>query len=114
MNGLAVAALESWNLGPEILDADREQNPVGFDRHSVAKADREQLASLVRRSIDDAVHKVDAELRGLSSSKRAKLGRANALVPKVAVYATGFPIAGIAGIDDYDFMEVASEPERGT
>lgn len=32
---------------------------------------------------------------------------------EVAVDAARLPIAGIAGIDDYDFVEIPGEPERG-
>lgn len=71
VNALAVAALEPGNIGPEIPDADREQNSVGFDHRSVAKADVEQLTSLVYRLIDDPAHELDAVLRALGAAESA-------------------------------------------
>jgi hypothetical protein len=114
VNGLAVAAVEARDIRPEILDSNREQNSSGFDLCFVAQANLERLARQVDCVIDDAIDEVNAELCALRSSERAELGRANALVAEVAVYAAGFPIARITGIDDYDFVEIASEPERST
>jgi hypothetical protein len=34
-------------------------------------------------------------------------------VSEVAVDAAGFPIAGIAVVDDDDLVEISGEPERG-
>src|SRR6266550_6510142 len=59
VNGLAVTALEPWNVGPEILDADCEENSIGFDRRSVAKADGEQLTRLIDRRVHDTAHELD-------------------------------------------------------
>ena len=111
MDGFAVAAIEPGNIGPDILDTDREQNPAGFDRRSGVETHLEQLTGLVRRVIDDAVHELNGEFLAFRSSKRAKLRGPNALVAEVAVDTAGFPVPRIAGIDNHDFVEVASEPE---
>jgi hypothetical protein len=113
VNGLAIAALEPGNVGPRILDADREQNSAGFYRRSVAKANGEQLTSLIDRLIDDAAHELDSVLGALGATEHAELGRADTLMAEVAVDAARLPVAGITGVDDYDFVEIAGEPERG-
>jgi hypothetical protein len=85
MNGLAVTTLEPGNVGPKILDADREQNSAGLYLRSVAKADGEQLTGLIDRLIDDAAHELYAVLGALGATERTQLGRADALVAEVAV-----------------------------
>ena len=56
VNGLTVAAVEAGNVGPEILDADGEQNSFGLDRLPAAKADLEPLTRFVERPVDDTVN----------------------------------------------------------
>ena len=113
MNGLTITLLEPGNGGPDILDADCEQNSVGFERGSVAKADGEQLTRFIDRRIDDTAHELNAEFDALRVTQLAQLGRADALVTEIAADAARLPVARIAGVDDDDLVEIAGEPERG-
>ena len=104
VNGLAITALESGDVGPDILDPDREQNALGLDDGSVAKSDREELAGLVDRLVDDSAHVLHAELRAFLPAEGAQLGRANAEMAEVAVDGARFPVTRIAGIHHHYLM----------
>ena len=56
---------------------------------------------------------VDSEVGALFAPQSAQLGGADALVSEISVDAARLPVAGIAGIDDDDPVEIAREPERG-
>ncbi len=104
MNGLAITALESGDVGPDILDSDRQQNALRLYDGPVAKPDREELAGLVDCLVDDSPHVIDAELRAFLPADGAQLGRANAEMAEVAIDGACFPVTRIAGIHHHYFM----------
>jgi hypothetical protein len=106
----AVAAIETGNVRPHVLDADGEQNAPCLDGGAAAKLDREQLSCLVDRPVDDSVDEGDSELRTLVAADRAKIGRPNALVSEISVDSPRFPVARVSGINDDHCMQVSREP----
>jgi hypothetical protein len=62
---------------------------------------------------DESVDELDTILSTLVAGFPAELGGRDPWVAGEAVHATRLPVARVAGIDDHDAMEVATEPERG-
>ena len=61
---------------------------------------------------DESIDELDTVLATLVAGLPAKLSRRNPRVAGKAVHAACLPIAGVAGIDDDDAMQIAPKPER--
>ena len=62
---------------------------------------------------DESIDELDTVRSTFVSRFSAELGRRGAGVPGESIHAARLPVARVAGIDDHDAMEVATEPERG-
>ena len=63
-------------------------------------------------SDDEPIDELDTVLAALVAGLPAELGRCDAGVAGEAVDPACLPIAGVAGIDDDDAMQIAPKPER--
>ena len=62
---------------------------------------------------DESIDELDTVRSTFVSRFSAEVGRRGAGVPRESIHAARLPVARVAGIDDHDAMEVATEPERG-
>ena len=61
---------------------------------------------------DESIDELDTVLATLVTGLPAKLSRRNPRVAGKAVHAACLPIAGVAGIDEDDAMQITPKPER--
>src|SRR6185312_7603033 len=73
VNRFAEAVSQTGNRRPDILDADRQQNPSRLYLGAVAQLNREQLAGLVQGSVHDAANEIHAVLGAFSAADLAQL-----------------------------------------
>jgi hypothetical protein len=62
---------------------------------------------------DESIDELDTVRSTFVSRFSAELGRRGAGVPGESIHSARLPVARVAGIDDHDAMEIATEPERG-
>ncbi len=110
MRGLAVAVIQSGYVGPDVLDADREENSSRFDRTALVEIQDESLAVRILHGAHLIIDELGAEFFRVGASFRAKVGRPNALRAEEPIDAASFPVAGIAGIDQNDRVQIAGKP----
>jgi len=104
VDGLAIAALESGDVRPDIPDPDREQNAVRLHQGSIAKPDREELAGLVDRLVYDSANVLDAVLGAFLPADGAQLRGADAGMAEVSVDGARFPVTRITRIHHHYLM----------
>lgn len=111
VRGLAVAALEPGNVGPDVLDPDGDEEALRLDHAPALEDETEVLVAHLRGGLHAAVHQLRAEAPGLVPPALAQLGWRDVGEAEVPMDAARLPVARVARIDDHHRVQVAAEPD---
>jgi len=108
---VAEGVLQSRDIGPDVANADGEEHAARAHRLARAQLQREVVVIELERGDDDIVDQLDTVGAALVAAACTKLGRRDVRQAKKTVDAAGFPVPGIAAVDEHYGMKVSREPD---
>ena len=108
----AVDVLHARDVGPDVAQSDRQEQPVRGDAIAALQAEQKRVVVVQLGAQHDGVAQMDADRAARVSSARTQLGRRNAVESEVSVDPARVPIARITAVDQRDGMEIAPQPCR--